>query len=124
MSAAPGIMVIPLAIRAARAVADGPPPGPLVSVSRIDGMIAATHHGIWDAFSVPVPAGRHTVELKYDPPEFRKGAWASVAGVVLLLVSLAAGFFIVPRRLAGRAKETPPQEAPATGKAKKAAGRR
>ena len=40
MSAAPGIMVIPLAIRAARAVADGPPPGPLVSVSRIDGMIA------------------------------------------------------------------------------------
>jgi hypothetical protein len=30
----------------------------------LDGQWVATHHGLWDAWSVPVPAGEHEVELK------------------------------------------------------------
>jgi hypothetical protein len=56
--------------------------------------------------SVPVPAGaKHSVVLSYDPPEFRRGAWVTIVGIVLLLASAAAGFVASRRRRAGSAQE-------------------
>jgi hypothetical protein len=35
--------------------------------------------------AVPFPPGRHVLEMRYDPPEVRMGAWITLAGAALLL---------------------------------------
>ncbi|HWE51144.1 MAG TPA: hypothetical protein VG273_15235 [Bryobacteraceae bacterium] len=49
-----------------------------------------------------VPAGRHIIECRFDPNDFRQGELASIAGVGGLLLYLAL-VFIVNRRKEGRA---------------------
>jgi hypothetical protein len=62
--------------------------------ARIDGQPAPleqVNHVLRGLF---VPAGAHHVELVFRSPSFRRGAWYSAAGVVLLL----AGAFVLWRR--------------------------
>jgi hypothetical protein len=66
----------------------------------IDEKPAAVYQTDDQIMSVSVPAGKHAVLLKYDPPEFRRGAWVTVVGIVLLLACAAAGFVVGARKRA------------------------
>jgi hypothetical protein len=71
------------------ATVDGAP----VPVLRADVLVRA----------VPFPPGRHVLEMRYDPPEARLGAWTSA-----LAIALAAVLAVVPRlRLRPRSGEAP-----------------
>lgn len=59
---------------------------------------------------VPVPAGEHTIEMRYDPVELRVGLWTTgITGLVLLALAAWNGF--VPLRGGVRA---PDSDAPLT----------
>jgi hypothetical protein len=64
---------------------------------QIDGESKTVYQTDDQVMSVAVPAGKHTVELKYDPPEFRKGAYVTIVGIVLLVSSMVIGFIRVRR---------------------------
>jgi hypothetical protein len=68
--------------------------------AEIDGAAAQVYQTDDQIMSVAVPAGRHAVTLRYDPPEFRKGVWLTLAGLFVLLAAGAAGFVIAPRGIA------------------------
>ena len=55
--------------------------------SRVDGRPAPTLVANGRDLAVPVPAGRHSVELEYDPGPFRLGVWIQ-AFALLLAVAL------------------------------------
>ena len=51
---------------------------------------------------VPLPAGAHTVELRYEPPPLRLGlAITGVTGVAMLVVFVASGFASLAKRRRG-----------------------
>ncbi len=60
-----------------RATVDGQP-APLI---RADGVL----------MGVPVSAGQHTVTLRYQPADFRRGVWLSAAGLLIALGLIAWG---------------------------------
>lgn len=63
--------------------------------ARVDGRTAA----VWPAdhllLGVPVPAGRHTVELRYAPDSFRVGLFGSLLAVAVLAALAAGGIGVV-----------------------------
>jgi hypothetical protein len=40
---------------------------------------------------IPVPAGRHTITMRFDPPILARSAFASAAGIAMVVVALAVG---------------------------------
>jgi uncharacterized membrane protein YfhO len=49
---------------------------------------------------VPVPAGSHRIELRYDPESLRLGVWISaVTGLVMVATLFAAGWRYVRERM-------------------------
>lgn len=60
----------------------------------VDGDAAALVRAYGIVLGLPVGAGRHRIELRYEPPGFRAGAVASL----LVLVALVAGVVVSRRR--------------------------
>lgn len=63
----------------------------------IDGQSERVYRADWNLRAVPVPAGRHTVELRFSPDSFRTGSWISALS---LSASLGALVMIRLRRRA------------------------
>jgi len=61
-------------------------------VARIDGQAAAVLPADHLVRAVPWPAGRHRLELVYDPPGVRLGWWVSALGAALAALLAALGW--------------------------------
>jgi hypothetical protein len=61
----------------------------------IDGQPAAVLRADYLVRGVPFPAGRHLLEMRYDPPEARLGLWLSGAGAI---AALALPFLALRRK--------------------------
>jgi uncharacterized membrane protein YfhO len=53
--------------------------------ARVDGREAPVRRANGKHLAVPVPSGRHEVELLYRPPGLRAGALLSLVGVALVV---------------------------------------
>lgn len=70
----------------------------------VDGADAKIYQTNDQFMSVAVPAGRHKVVFRYDPPEFRDGVILTIVGVVLAAALCAAAFILHRRRRADPAE--------------------
>lgn len=67
----------------------------------IDGQPAALLAADVLVRAVPWPAGRHRLELRYDPPAVRLGLWISAAGAALVALLAARAAWLSRRPVAG-----------------------
>jgi uncharacterized membrane protein YfhO len=56
--------------------------------ARVDGAPVPVLRAYHSLRAVPVPAGRHVVELFYDSAAFRRGAWVSAITAALCVIAL------------------------------------
>lgn len=71
----------------------------------VDGAEAKVLRADWSLRGIPVAAGRHTVEVRFEPAPFRRGA------VVTLVALLAAAAGLAAARFRGGRGAAPPPEA-------------
>ena len=69
-------------------------------IATVDGAEVPLYRANHTFRGVRVPAGRHTVEFTFDPPDLRAGFFIHVAGVLLLLGY--AAWYLLRRRSARR----------------------
>jgi hypothetical protein len=90
-------------------VADVPAPGFIVLndmftpgwTARVDGKDSAIYQADYLLMAVPVGAGTHAIEFRYEPAGFRMGKWITLVTAGLLSLSLA--FDVARRRAKGMA---------------------
>ena len=58
-------------------------------VARVDGRPAAVLRADYLLRAVPVPAGRHRVEFRFESPAMRRGLQLSIASLVAILALFA-----------------------------------
>jgi uncharacterized membrane protein YfhO len=43
---------------------------------------------------MPIPAGKHKIEFKFEPSTYTTGNTIAMAGSILLLITVGAGFYL------------------------------
>lgn len=64
----------------------------------IDGQAAPHYQVNYVLRGMPVPAGKHKIEFKFEPQTYKTGNNIALAGSVLLLVTIAAGLYMNRKR--------------------------
>jgi len=88
-------------------VADADQVGWAATVDGKKAPLVAADEGV---VAVAVPAGEHTVTLRYAAPHDNAGTWITAATAILLIVLVLAEWWWLTRRTAGRRRQQQPQQ--------------
>jgi uncharacterized membrane protein YfhO len=71
----------------------------------VDGQLSP-HMGVnYILRGMPVPAGKHKIEFKFEPQVYKTGNTIAMAGSLLLFVSIGMCFFMERKKSQGRSLE-------------------